>query len=60
MKARRSDQRRKLLYLLEKETIYLQRIDKTKTFGPWVVNYEEVTKKIRVSLTRVIYTASWP
>ena len=56
VKTWRSDQSRKLLYHLDKETINLWGIDKTKEFGLGVVNGEEVTRKIKVSLTRCVRT----
>ena len=43
----RSDQSRKLLCLLDKESIHLQRIDKAKGFGLEVVNGGEITRKLR-------------
>ena len=55
MKTQRSDQSRKLFYLLDKETINLTRIDNTKGLGLAVVNGEEVARKITVGLTRFVY-----
>ena len=52
----RNDQMRKLLYFLDKETINLWRIDKTKNFGLGVINGEKVTRKLRVSLTRDFFS----
>ena len=39
MKTQRSDQSRRLLHLLDKKTVNLWRIDKTKGFGLWVVKW---------------------
>lgn len=47
MKTQRRDQSSKLLCLLDKESIHLQRIDKTKGFGLEIVNGGEVTRKKR-------------
>lgn len=52
----RSDQSRKFFQLLDKEILHLWRIDTTKEFRLGVVNGEEVTRKIRVSLIRLVYT----
>lgn len=60
MKLWRSDESKKPLCFSGKETINLGRNEKIEGLGLEVVNGKEVTKKIRVSLTRVIYTASWP
>ena len=44
-------------YTFDKETINLWRTDKTKGFRLWVVNGEEVTREIQVSLTRFVIIA---
>lgn len=46
IKTQKSDQNRKFLYLLDKETINLWRIDETKGFELRVVSGEEVTRRI--------------
>jgi len=46
MKIQRNDWSRKLLYLLDRETINLRRIEKKRGFGLRVVNGEEVTQNI--------------
>ena len=56
MKTCRNEQSRKLVYLLNKETIRLWRIDRTEGIGLGIVSGEEVTRKIRLSLTRFLYT----
>lgn len=53
MKTHRSDQKRKLLYLLDKEP------KETKGFGPGGVNCGEMTRKISISVTRLVCTDFW-
>lgn len=47
-----NDKNRKVLYLLDKETINLGRTEKTQWLGLRVMNGEGVTRKTRVSLMR--------
>ena len=56
MRSWRSDQSRKFLYLLDKETMHLWRTAKTEGFGRGVVNGDELTRKIRVSLSGFVCT----
>lgn len=45
MKTQKSDQSKKFIYLLDKETIHLRRNDQTKRFGLGAVNYGEATRR---------------
>lgn len=54
MKTPRSDQSKTLLYLLDQEAINMWRIDKTKKFDLEVVNGEEITRKIKVNITKFV------
>ena len=52
----RSEQSRKLFSPLDKETINAFKFGKTERFGLGVVHGEEVTEKVRISLTRFVCT----
>lgn len=60
MKTLRSDQSRKLLYLSDKkkkkQPSKFMKNGKIKGFGSEVVSDEEVTRKVRVSLVRLVCT----
>lgn len=60
MKTWRSDESRKILFLLEKETIHLWTMDKTEGFGLRVVNGNEVARKIKVIFNKVCTDFSDP